>query len=473
MFVRNNWILAGFCMVLLLAPVAPGQENQPQQPEDQNQGAPPIPAYRAPVQGTTTSSTPLAGAQYLPVGGTDLTHSYWQPRFDLFGTFDTNPLQSPNGNEKNWTTWAAFDAGVDIHRISPTSELALGYLGGAMHSSDNAVENGIVQALNFSDTFSFRRASISLLDQLTYLPEQAFGFGGLGALWQPVSPAGTLSTAFVPGQYILGGRGQNLMNAFATQATFYRTRRSSLTLVGAYSLLHFFDSSQLDYREAIAQAGYNYQISERNTIALLYTFSAVRYRNVNQSIDAHTPQFSFARQVSDQLSFQISAGPQFAIYRIPTPNSSPLTSGTTNSTDLYWYLNTATTYHLRRLALGLAYSRGVNGGSGVLQGSIADVVTGSVTRQMSRTLSSGITAGYARNYGLTVQATPKTQTYGYWFTGINLTRPIGSTLGFTFSYQLQYQSSNAAFCAGATCGTNVIRNLISVGINWRERPLML
>jgi hypothetical protein len=109
----------------------------------------------------------------------------------------------------------------------------------------------------------------------------------------------------------------------------------------------------------------------------------------------------------------------------------------------------------------------------VLAGSLTDTVYGSVTRQMSRTFSSGILGGYSRNQGEAVTAsTPSNQSFDYWYGGANLSYPIGRSLGLTLAYQLQYQTSNQSFCVGPTCGTSVIRHMISLGIGWHERPLL-
>jgi hypothetical protein len=478
---RHNWWAIGLCTLALTASVASGQQQQQQ---SQQPGAAPIPAYHSPFasaadngdseanpQGLTPDTRPLAGAQYLSLGGLETTRSYWQPHFDLFATADSNPLQSTT--QPSWTTWTSFSGGVDIHRIAGSSEMTVSYTGGTMYSNDGTAPHGIVQGLNFADKFSFRRSSISFFDQLSYLPEQAFGFGGVNGVSLPGGISGSLGPGFVPGQSILAGRGQNLTNSFVTELDVHVTPRSSLTFAGGYSLLHYFDSNLLDYGDVTAQGGYNYQVTQKNTVALLYTFSGFRYSHFSQSIDDHTVQISFARRVTGRLAFQIAAGPQVAMFRTPILGGSGSSGGETmNSTQLYWSLNTALQYQLRRTVLGFTYNHGVSGGSGVVAGSIGDMVTGSATRQMSRTFSSGVTAGYAGNKALTTGTTPSGQNYNYWFAGGSLSHPWGRSLGLTLSYQMQYQDSNAAFCIGPTCGTSVVRHLISVGLGWHERPLL-
>ena len=129
--------------------------------------------------------------------------------------------------------------------------------------------------------------------------------------------------------------------------------------------------------------------------------------------------------------------------------------------------------------LGAAFSHGVSGGSGVLAGSINDNVTGTISRPLSRTFSGGLNFGFSRNDGLAVASalTPTTTTtsgeqgYDYWFGGGSLTHPFNRRMDLFVNYQLQYQTSGATFCVGATCQTSAIRHTISVGLNWRGRPV--
>ena len=469
-----------------------GQQNQgetPQGQKNEEQATAPIPAYHSPLaseagsdesdQGDAQPLTPdtraLSGAQNLSLGNLENDHSYWQPHIDISGSVDSNPQEGPNGTD--WGTWTSFSGGVDVHRTSGNSDMTLTYLGGGMIASGANASNGVVQQLGVVQKFALRRWTLSFMDQMSYLPGSAFGFAGLGGTGLPAT--GTLgvgSTFGLPGQTILTGLGQNLANAFSTEADVSLTPRTSLTFVGGYSLLHDFGSDLVNFNNAIFRGGYNYLLTRKDTIAVFYTYSAIRYSNFNQSIDDHTIQASYARQVTGRLAFQVAAGPQIALFRIPIPSGSGSTGSgvsTNSSTQLYWSLNTNLQYQFERTGLGFSYSHGVNGGSGVLGGSIADIVSGSATREMSRTFSSAVTAGYSRNSGLaTASMSPTNQTYDYWFAGASFSHPMGRTLGLTLSYQMQYQSSNSSFCIGPTCGTSVIRHLISFGVGWHERPLL-
>jgi len=122
--------------------------------------------------------------------------------------------------------------------------------------------------------------------------------------------------------------------------------------------------------------------------------------------------------------------------------------------------------------LGVSYIHGVNGGSGVLGGSLADTVTGTASRQLSRATSGSLNFGYSHNNGFSVGgSTPSSQSLNYFFSGATLSHEMGRTLNLSLSYQAQYQDSNASFCVGPTCGTSVIRHLISVGVGWKKQPI--
>ena len=424
----------------------------------------------------TPDTRSLSGVQNFSLGEST-TRTYWQPRFDISVSADSNGNEVPNN--PSWNEWTSFSGGVDVHRTSGNSNMSLSYTGGGMFSNSSNVSNGIVQVLSISDAFTFRRFSVSLFEQLNYLPESSFGFGGLGGTPLPGSGLSGLGSGFGAGQSILTGRGQNLGNSFVTELDTYLTPRTSLTFAGGYSLLKYFDSSLFDYNDMNFRFGYNYQMTRKDTVAVLYTFSGLRYSNQDQSINEHTAQVSYGRRVTGRLAFRIAGGPQVVFSRMPITGmgGSAGNGGETgppgSTTSLYWSVNTALQYQINRTELGLNYNHGVTGGSGVLNGSVTDIVTGSASRQVSRTFSSGISGGYSRNQGIAITSeTPSNQTFDYWFGGANFAHPVGRSLGLSLSYQLQYQDSNSAFCIGPTCGTSVIRHLISVSVGWHERPLL-
>ena len=483
--------IGGVWLVLLSCAPARAQQtgDTPQNQQEGQQPSQPIPAIRSPLasgadngdedeapnpQLVQPDTRSLTGVEDLSLGTMALEHSYWQPRLALSETVDSNPGSTSAGNG-SWGTWTSLLGGVDIHRISGQSELLLSYTGGGMFSTGNSdATNGVVQELSFKDKYSFRRSTLSVFDQLSYLPESSFGFAGTAGAGLPgVGTGGGVGSGFAPGQSILTPEGQNLANASAVELDPRLTSRTSLTFVGGYSLLHYFDNNLLNYGDASFQAGYNYQISRRNTVAVSYNFSAFRYSNVDQSLNLNTIQGSYARRVTGKLAFQISAGPQFASSTFPiTSSTSSTATGTASTSQLYWTLNTALQYQLRRAAISASYNHGVSGGSGVLAGAETDIATGSINDRVARTFNVGFTAGYSRNKGIAVSSgSSEAQSYSYWFAGVNVAHTIGRSLDIFANYQLQYQNGNTTGCVGSTCSTNITRNQIMFGLNLHKQPI--
>jgi hypothetical protein len=239
--------------------------------------------------------------------------------------------------------------------------------------------------------------------------------------------------------------------------------------VGAYSLLHYFEDNLLNFGDATFQAGYNYQLTRKDTVAVSYNFSAFRYSNVDQSLNLNTIQGSYARRVTGRLAFQIAAGPQFLSSRFPiTSSTSSTTSATGSSSQLYWTLNAALQYQLRRAQISATYNHGVTGGSGVVAGAETDVASGAFNQQVSRTFNVGLTAGYSRNRGI---AGSETQSYSYWFSGVNVTHPFSRSFDMFMNYQFQYQDVSTSGCSGSACPQNIIRNQIAFGVNLHKQPI--
>jgi hypothetical protein len=496
-------------ILLFLAPAAKSQQAQGAGDESQqNQSSEPIPAYHSPLnsgsegnggqQESQAATQPLSGAQYLSLGNLKTSRSYWQPFFNFEGTADSNAAESTSN--ATWGSWDRFLVGVDVHHISGVSQLTLSYIGGGMYSNQSYVSSGAVQELGIDEQISFRRATLSLIDQASYAPESMLGQGGVaGAGGISLAGIGTTSTGlqsgFVNGQSILtGGAGQNLSNSSVAQLNTFLTPRASFTVAGGYSLLHFFGNNLIDSGEITFQGGYNYQLSQHNTLALLYAFNQFRFGDsgqltgtnsagTRQSFNTHSAEASFGRQVTDRFAFQVAGGPEFTVVGgtgagVPTGGSGATGMGST--TQLGWTAKSSLSYQYRRSALGLTYFHGVTAGSGVFTGASSDTVSGTLTRRMSRAFSSSFTGGYSRNSGLGLSGLPtadlglqsSSQTFGYWFAGTNVALPLSETLALTLSYQLNYQNSSSTFCIGTSCGSGVLVHFVSVGLSWSQHPLL-
>jgi hypothetical protein len=469
---------AAICVVALGASSARAQ----QQTQDQ-----PIPAYHSPLASQADNADPnapppqllpdnrtLTGAQDPSLGVPSTNHSYWTPHVDVSITLDSDPPVTGGGP---FTTWTSLTGGVDLRWMSGRSDMTVDYVGGGVLSNDGASSNGIVQDLNFVDRFNFRRWALTVIEQASYTPETGFGSGGFPGVSVPGGAPGL--GGLIPGQTIITSEGQRFFNATLGEVDVFLTPRSSLTFEGGYSLLHTLGQDLLDYGDVIAVAGYNYQVTRKDSIGISYVFNGLRYNNFDESINTNTLLLSYGRNVTGRLAFRIGAGPEFASINIPViPGTGvgtigPPSGGSTSH--LYWFLSTSAQYQMQRTAFGAGYSHGVNGGSGVFGGAIGDTFTGSVSRQLSRISGGSWNVGYSRNSGLSVSGLPQipnsNQTFDYLFTGLNYTRSWGRSLNLNVGYQLQYQNSNSSFCNGAGCGGSFTRNLITFGVGWRKQPI--
>ncbi|HTS12567.1 MAG TPA: hypothetical protein VMH00_10650 [Candidatus Limnocylindrales bacterium] len=454
------------------------QQSQGQAQQAQEQPAQPIPAYHAPLAGlasggdeVTASSDlqpdqrPLAGVQDLALGVPRLEHSFWEPNAVVYSTVDSNPLSSTTG--AGWVTYTTMLAGLDLHRVAQSSELTLSYLGGGMVSNDPGVSNSITQEFQLGETLTMRRSALSFFDQMSYAPEMSFGNGAAG-LSLPSNLG--LQSGFLPQESILTERAQRISNSSIGQYNYDLTPRSSVTLVGGYSLLHFFGEGLdlLNFGDVIFQGGYNYQVTRADTIAVLYNFNADRFSGGSQSINDHKLNVSYGRRVTGRLAFQVAAGPEVASIETSTSGSGTPTS--TSTIHAYWSLNSNVTYQLERTSFNATYLHGLNGGSGVLQGAIGDSVSGGVNRAFSRTVGGGINGGYSRNASIN-GGTASNEVFGYWFGGATLNRSWGQSVNFALNYQAQYQNTNSTYCIGLICGESFVRHMISISLSWRARPL--
>jgi len=489
----KRWAI-GLCVLAFVAPTTRAQQQE--QPADNSNPSGPIPAYHSPLAGAAgngqSTESPqelmpdtnsLSGAQVLTLG-MPLTRTYWQPSFNYSGSADSNPITT-QGSGNSWTGWNTLTGEIDVHRVSGDNNLALTYVVGGMIAGDGPGGSGIVQELSATDKIMFRRWSLSLIEELSYLPPSGFGLnnlagvgiggiGGTGGIGTVGGPP-PLNPGLGPGQTLLTTSGQSLSNSSVAEVNTQLTNRTSLTFVGGYSVLRYLDNSELDYGDVSVQAGYNYQWTRKDTLAVVYSYSGFRYSNFDQSINSHAVQLSYGRRLTGRLAFQVAAGPQIASFQEAIPSGSMSAGVTGSQTSLYWTANAALTYQLRRGALSGSYYHGVSGGSGVLVGSVTDTASGSLSQQLSHSVSGSITTGYSRNHGVAINTVPpatSAQTYDYWSAGGSLSRAWGRTLNLSLSYQMQYQTSDAAFCLGVTCGTSYFRNVISVGMSWHEHPLL-
>src|SRR5437660_1691332 len=421
-------------------------------------------------QGSTINlnpdTRPLTGVQNPTLGTPGIRHSYWLPGFQYANTARSSALNQ--ATSLGWNTTSLATANLSLLETWSRAQLAVNYSGGASFSSDSAQDNSHFQQLGLVEMFDWGRWQLSFLDQFSYLPETQFGFGAGTALSIPgtggplAPPLPGLQNSYVPNQSIFTTFGPRYSNSFATQAAYTVSRRGSITAAGTYGILRFIEAGNIESNNANFTVGYNYTLTNADTLGVQYRFSGYRYIGNPQAIDDQVLQFMYGRKVTGRIALQLFGGPDVTTFRVPVNNSTSRVSGSGGA---------SLTYALNRGSLALTYDRGISGGSGVFAGANTNQLQFSLGRQLSREWAASLNVGYSRN-GSVVNAA-SSQVFNSWSIGGGLSRPFGRSANFTIGYAAQVQGSNQAVCAAGACSTNFTSQQITLGLQWHTRPFVL
>src|SRR6267142_2890156 len=422
-------------------------------------------------QGTQTmqpDNRPLSGVQNLTLGTPEMRHSYCVPGIEYGNTIRSNS-ESP-GTNSGWNTTSYVSGGISLLEAWSRSLLLANYSGGGFSSTDPIQGNGQYHRLATAFEVDQRRWQLLLVDQFSYLPQSAFGFGGTsglataGIVGTLAVPLPQLQHTFVPGQTILTTIGPRYSNASAVQLTYAVSPRGSITLAGVYGTLRFIDSGNVNSDSEILNAGYNYAITRKDTIGLVYIFSAFRYPGNPQAIGDHVGQFVYGRKVTGRLALKLAGGPEVTTFRVPIGGSTRRIAGAGNA---------ALSYAFARSGVELSYTHGVSPGSGVFTGSILDQANATWSRPLTRAWNGRVNFGYAKNRRILPVSGLTSPSYDTWLAGAGLSRALGRTADFSVAYQAQIQNSNVAICTTPNCETSYLAHQVFLTFGWHTRPLVL
>jgi hypothetical protein len=436
-----------------------------------------VQAPTQPAQADTIPDTrPLSGAEQFTLGEIPNKHSYLLPSVDVRSQADTNGASSFGSGQL--VSQNSILGTLALQRTTGRSQLTLSYVGGGTVSTGGSSSvgqgdlNTVIQQFGASQTINWRRWTLLLNDQMSYLPESSFGLGqgGLGFLGPAIGGSlnglvPNLESSLTPNQSILTPRGGRITNTVVGQVEYHLSPRSSITTTGDYGILHFLDSGLLDSNNAMFLVGYDYQVTRRDTFGVIYHFNALRFSSLDRSVDDHIAQLAYGHRIMGRLAFRLAAGPEVGLLR---------DSATGSSSRISWNLTSSLDYQLERTGLLLSYNRATTGGAGVLAGAETNEVRAVVSRSLSRAWRGALDLGYARNRSLDAGRGPFfRQSFNTWYGGVQLTRPIGRGADIFLGYTAQFQNSGVGFCAGGGCGRSLVRHLITLGFSWRLHPIEL
>jgi hypothetical protein len=436
-----------------LPPLTPG-ESSSKAPD--SVAAAPEPAPARP------DTRPLSGVEQWQIesgGG----RSFLQPSFSLYQGADTNPRS--DGRDSGPESVTRLSGRLILQRLWDNYEIALDYVGSGQIYSTRSSLNSSVHDFTLRQHIRGRRWSFLFSDTVNYSPDAArggYGTGGYGFAGPLGYQPGTLRPLVGPSQSILTTRSARISNVAVGQAEFMASRRTSFTFGGSYGMLRFFESGFLESNTASFHGGYNYAWTPRDTVAVSYGTSLLRYEGTDAGINSHTVHVSYGRRITGRLALQLSAGPQITTFD---------NFGAELDTVVSWSVQSSLSYRRGRTGLGLSYARSTTEGSGVMPGAQTHYVRTSLSRQLSRMWSGSVYFGYSQNERL-FRASAGPRTFHSWDSGFQVGRTVGRQGRMYLRYSAQRQTVDAPGCLG-TCGAVGLRHVFGIGYSYQFRPIEL
>ncbi|MBV9572715.1 MAG: hypothetical protein JOY93_01585 [Acidobacteriales bacterium] len=441
-------------------PAAPaiGQDNPP-----------PAPADNPPISGLDQPSL----EPQVPV------RSFLQPGARVSEAVDSN-VGGTLGNSSTSSVTRALGT-LLLQRFWNRYETVVGFAGGGAFYTRHAKTFSQIEQLEAEQKMNWRTGALAVRDAFSYLPEGAFGAGsfggegGLGGVGNGGGITGAGEGFFGPGQFASLGQAPRITNVAIMDVVQSLSPRTSVTLTGAYGLVHYTDGtalvngiSLLDSRQTSAQAGYNYQLNRKDQIALVYGFQEFRYPGpVGSSFTTQLVNALYGHRISGRLDFVIGGGPQFIETKSFFSGSTRQISGSGRVSLRYKFPQTQ---------MDLTYFRYTTSGSGFFAGATTDLARISASRPIARRWTAMADIGYAHSsrLGFSIFGVPA-QSDSYVYAGGSVKRQLGRDFSAFLSYQFNDLWFDQSFCAQSAtgCSRTSQRSVALIGLDWHPHAIRL
>jgi hypothetical protein len=419
-------------------PIGPIGSRQLPVPAARGIGIEPSPLDSSRPQADTHT---LSSIERLGTGSLEAVTSFVDPSFRFNQSMDTGVI--PGTSNKTSVTSMGMSLAFDNN--TGRSHLIGTYSGAHLLYRPDRGNDTTNYNLSLSEELRWARWTLRLREDLQISPEAAFGGLDTGGVSAQVA-AGMADT-------ILTQRAKRVNNGAAAEINYYLSRRSVLTVAGAYNLLHFNEAGYINNQSVTGRIGYDYALSPKNTVGLLYNYTRTAYSANNPLLQADTAQLAFGRKITGRLAFQISAGPQ-------------LLRSAGSSRILGWNMNTATTYQTRHIEYSLSYAHGTATGSGVFSGTHNDTVAVGMNYSLTPSWTGTVNGGYAFNKAL-LPVPGYASSFGNWYGTANLGRTLGRHFRFLVNYGYQQQNGAGGICPVAACGgVTPSRHIVGGTLEW-------
>ena len=357
---------------------------------------------------------------------------------------------------------------------------SLTFAGGVVLPNQSGQGVSTYQNLSVSQGYITQHWAFNLSDTFSFLPESPTtglsgiaGVGDIGVLPVPGPGSG-------PAGGVLTDSGDVYTNSVTGSVARQITAKTSISGSGAWTVLHFLDANSggLDDSQISGTVSANRRLNARSSASLSAVYSVFDYSGpeaglTSPNIETRALNVMYQRLLSRTLSVSGTVGPEW----VSSSNGELIPSSLIVSG------NASLLYSRRNTNASLTYSRGINGGSGVLPGSLSDSVTFGAGRSYGRDWFFSINGAYTRSAGLTdlqgvnsLEGTPNPLTpvhevFNTVYGGVEARRRIGNNLSGYLNYTIENQTTNYSLGAqNASTGTS---HTFGIGISFAPRAIHL
>jgi hypothetical protein len=338
-------------------------------------------AHRLSAQALPAAAAPVSYQGFqLPTVGGQLTYGISASQTVTTGYGDGN------------ATVPSTDISGDLAYISrsETHPFSMVYSGGYLASESSQLPSSWFHNLALSQSYRTRTWNFVLADTASYLPESPVGglsgIAGVGDLG--VAP---VQVGVYEGPGILTSYAQRVSNMVSGSAERNLTGNISLTGTGSYSIQRFLTNAAdatNDSNEVDAGSGIRDRLDARNTIAANYSYMQYTYVGQSLSFVTNAVNFEYIRNFSPRLTLNSTLGPEWTASSVLTATAVNLAAAIT------------LTYTGRRDSASLAYTRGTNSGSGVVEGTLSDNIGITARRSFNRVWAGSTNVSYTHSASL-------------------------------------------------------------------------
>ena len=433
-------------------------------------------------QPQATDNPPISGLDQPSLGPSFPTRSFFVPGAHVSEALDTNAGQGAGNSSINGVTRVL--GSLMLQRIGERSVTALDYIGGAAFYTGVSPSDSQIHQVDAEQKFLWQTGALTFRDRFSYLPEGSFGFGsygesgaynlGLGGIGYVGGNVGQgLGGLFGLGEFASLGQQPRFDNLSIADVTQSLSARSSFTVAGGYELVHFTGNTGgfINSNQITGQIGYDYQLTRRSQVALVYGYQDFQYPNIpGSSFSTHVVNLMYGYRISGRMDFFVGVGPQITLI-----HNSPLFGGSSNRITVS--ARAALRYRFPRTSVGLYYDRYDSSGSGYFVGAVSDVVRFSISRPLTRLWTATGDVGYAYNSALLSSSLGPlgvpTSSFQYVYAGAAVNRPLGRHFSMFFSYQFNDLRFSGSCAAGGLCDAASQRHVVAAGLDWHPRPIRL